>query len=150
MAFQAGTNRDGFKRALMNAFQSAHKKAATMQTQGKTVPNDKMTGFNPDTRAAGLEPGGHQAGKFPSTKGSEQVLGGGSHPSPAATARGPAGHNNDPRRTGFEVQPRPGAAIKLTGGSATNPHTLEPQGRPTSKIKLPKGQNVDSRGTRGR
>lgn len=150
MAFQAGTNRDGFKKALMNAFQSAHKKAGTMATQGKTVPNDQMTPFNPDTRAPGLQPGGNQAFKFRSTKGAENVLGGGSHPAPASTAKGPVNHNNDTRRTGFQVAGHQADKIKLTGGSATNSHSLLPKGHQASKIKLPKGQNVDSRSLRGR
>lgn len=151
MAFQQGTDRGGFKTALMAAFQSAHKKArgGSHPTQ---VPHDQMTPFNPDKRAPGLMPGGQQAFKMPSSNQGENVLDGPRHPSPAMTAKGPVNHNNDPRRTGLMTAGHQAHKIQMPANQnvATNGNGLEPMGDHKKKIKLPQGQNVDARGLRGR
>lgn len=149
MAFQNGTDRGGFKKSLMAAFASAHKQARG-GPHPTTAPTLPTAGFNRDTRAAGLEPGGHQAGKVPNQAGDGEVLGGESHPSPATTARGPVNHNNDPRRIGLEVAGNQTKKIQLTGGSATNSNKLLPKGHQVNKIRLPQNQNVDARNLRGR
>ncbi len=148
MSFQQGTDRGGFKHALLKAFKSAHTSA---QFPPSSVAKPKLPqGMGADARPMGMMPGGNQAFKMPTSNRGENVLNGGPHPSPAATARGPVNHNNDPRRTGFQVAGHQANKIQLTGGSATNGHGLEPKGHQANKIKFPQGQGADTRSLRGR
>jgi hypothetical protein len=145
--FEQGTDRGGFKTALLKAFKSAHKAAQFPPSNIQAKPKLPQ-GQGADAR--GMTVGGHQANKMPTSNAGENVLNGGPHASPAMTARGPVNHNNDPRRTGFQVAGHQASKIQLTPGAATNSHTLLPKGHQANKIKVPQGMNSDTRSLRGR